>query len=70
MNSVEKVVTIDEAALIFHRSQSVLRQHCERGNLTWRKAGKRLRGVILIELVSLEKYYGKPSEYPSYLASI
>lgn len=70
VSAVSQVVTIDEAAAIFHRSQAVIRQHCERGNLTWRKAGKRLRGMILVDLASLEAYYGVPAHYPDYLASL
>lgn len=55
--SLLQVVTVHEAALMFDRTPTTIRCHCEDGALAWRYTAS---GRILIDLVSLQEYYGRP----------
>lgn len=60
MNVLEQVVTIQEAAMMYLRSEDTIRYHLDAGNLQYRKTPR----IYLITLDSLINLYGIPLKTP------
>lgn len=62
MGNLYSLLTVSEAARLYHRTPNTIRYHVDRGNLTCRKAGSGKTAIILITLDSLIQLYGNPSK--------
>lgn len=61
MNDLALVITVQEAAQIFARSEHTIRYHIDKNLIEgqdWRKTGGVYRGVYLISLSALVRLYG------------
>lgn len=61
-NPLLQVLTIAEVCYAYHVSDSTVRYHIARGNLTYRQSIVTKNGVILIDIDSLIDLWGRPCQ--------
>jgi len=69
METILNIVTIREAAMMYHVSISTVRYHLIKGHLTYRKAIGHNNSIFIIDGQSLVALWGRPIRELSTLVS-